>query len=102
MQQYQNPNKIPVIVRADFLLDGRIRPLLLRTASGPAIKVKVKGCCEAPALKAGGQGTRYTCDFGGKELYLFHDDTQWFLEVEDGLFWFVDENGQVIIISNEE
>ena len=23
MQQYQNPNKIPVIVRADFLLDGR-------------------------------------------------------------------------------
>ena len=33
-----------------------------------------------PALKAGGQGVRYTCRIGGREIYLFHDRDHWFVE----------------------
>ena len=36
----------------------------------------------APALKAGGQGVRYTCRVGQSLVYLFHDRDFWF--VEDG------------------
>ena len=79
----ENPAKIYVSVRADHLLSGRIRPLMFRTKDGPVVRIdRILVVREAPSLKAGGQGMRYTCRVGEKQLYLFHDDVYWFIEAE--------------------
>jgi len=80
----RNPAKIYVKVRADHLLDGRVRPLMLRAEDGPAMRIdRVLDVREAPSLKAGGQGIRYTCQIGEKQLFLFFDDPYWFIEAQD-------------------
>ena len=77
----ENPAKIYVSVRADHLLNGRIRPLMFRAKDGPVVRIdRILDEREAPSLKAGGQGMRYTCRVGEKQLYLFHDDVYWFIE----------------------
>ena len=79
----ENPAKIYVSVRADHLLNGRIRPLMFRAKDGPVDRIdRILDEREAPSLKAGGQGMRYTCRVGEKQLYLFHDDVYWFIEAE--------------------
>lgn len=79
----ENPAKIYVSVRADHLLNGRIRPLMFRAKDGPVVRIdRILDEREAPSLKAGGQGMRYTCRVGQKQLYLFHDDVYWFIEAE--------------------
>ena len=79
----ENPAKIYVSVRADHLLNGRIRPLMFRAKDGPVVRNdRILDEREAPSLKAGGQGMRYTCRVGEKQLYLFHDDVYWFIEAE--------------------
>lgn len=79
----ENPAKIYVSIRADHLLSGRIRPLMFRTKDGPVVRIdRILDEREAPSLKAGGQGMRYTCRVGEKQLYLFHDDVYWFIEAE--------------------
>ena len=79
----ENPAKIYVSVRADHLLNGRIRPLMFRAKDGPVVRIdRILDEREAPSLKAGGQGMRYTCRVGEKQLYLFHDDVAWFIEAE--------------------
>ena len=35
---------------------------------------------QAPTLKAGGLGTRYTCKIRGKQVCLFCDERKWFVE----------------------
>ena len=77
----KNPAKIFVKVRADHLLDGSIRPLMLRAEDGPVMRIdRITDVCEAASLKAGGQGTRYTCRVGEATLLLFYDDPYWFIE----------------------
>ena len=79
----ENPAKIYVSVRADHLLNERIRPLMFRAKDGPVVRIdRILDEREAPSLKAGGQGMRYTCRVGEKQLYLFHDDVYWFIEAE--------------------
>ena len=79
----ENPAKIYVSVRADHLLNGRIRPLMFRAKDGPVVRIdRILDEREAPSLKAGGQGMRYTCRVGEQQLYLFHDDVYWFIEAE--------------------
>ena len=79
----ENPAKIYVSVRADHLLNGRIRPLMFRAKDGPVVRIdRILDEREAPSLKAGGQGMRYSCRVGEKQLYLFHDDVYWFIEAE--------------------
>ena len=79
----ENPAKIYGSVRADHLLNGRIRPLMFRAKDGPVVRIdRILDEREAPSLKAGGQGMRYTCRVGEKQLYLFHDDVYWFIEAE--------------------
>ena len=82
MQEYRpNPGKEYVKVRADFGLDGSIRPLKFRPENGPAVVIdQILDVRQAPALKAGGQGTRYTCRSGERIFYLFHDRSLWFVE----------------------
>ena len=80
----ENPAKIYVSVRADHLLNGRIRPLMFRTKDGPVVRIdRILDEREAPSLKAGGQGMRYTCRILGHETYLFEDDGRWFVEEKD-------------------
>lgn len=77
----ENPAKRYVYVRCDHLIDGRIRPLMFRTEDGDPCRIdRILDVREAPSLKAGGQGTRYTCRVGEQTLYLFHDDAFWFIE----------------------
>ncbi|HIS94698.1 MAG TPA: hypothetical protein IAC19_02885 [Candidatus Ventricola gallistercoris] len=77
----ENEEKIYVCVRADHLLDGRIRPLMFRAQGGPVVRIdRITDVREAPSLKAGGQGMRYTCLVEGQQIYLFHDDLYWFIE----------------------
>ena len=79
----KNPFKIYVKVRADHLLDGRVRPLMLRREDGPILRIdRVTDVREAPSLKAGGQGIRYTCMIQGQPLYLFYDEPHWFIEAD--------------------
>ena len=79
----KNPNKIYVKVRADHLLDGSIRPLKFRAEDGPVFRIdRVMDVREAPSLKAGGQGVRYTCQIEGRQLYLFYDEPYWFIEAD--------------------
>lgn len=79
----KNPAKIYVKVRADHLLDGSVRPLMFRAEDGPCMKIdRVLDVREAPSLKAGGQGVRYTCQIDGRQLYLFYDEPHWFIEAD--------------------
>ncbi len=79
----KNPAKIFVKVRADHLLDGSVRPLMLRPEDGPAVRIdRVLDVREAPSLKAGGQGTRYTCQSESRQFYLFYDEPYWFIEAD--------------------
>lgn len=76
--------KLYVKVRADFTLDGRIVPLMLRTEDGPACRIdRIVDVRPAPSLKAGGQGMRYTCRVGERTLMLFYDEPYWFIEADD-------------------
>lgn len=79
----KNPNKIYVKVRADHLLDGSVRPIKFREEDGPALRIdRVMDVREAPSLKAGGQGIRYTCQVEDRQLYLFYDEPYWFIEAD--------------------
>lgn len=79
----RNPAKIYVKVRADHLLDGTTRPLLFRAEDGPIVRIdRILDAREAPSLKAGGQGMRYTCLAEGRQLYLFFDEPYWFIEAD--------------------
>lgn len=79
----ENPLKIYVKVRADFELDGRIRPLIFRAEDGPACRIdRIMDTREAPSLKAGGQGIRYTCRVGERIVMLFYDEPYWFIEAD--------------------
>ena len=79
----KNPAKIFVKVRADHLIGGGVRLLMLRAEDGPAMRIdRITDVREAPSLKAGGQGIRYTCLIEGRQLYLFHDDPHWFIEAD--------------------
>ena len=77
----ENPAKIYVKVRADHLLDGTVRPLMIRSEDGPVIRIdRVLDVRPAASLKAGGQGIRYLCESSGQQLALFFEDPCWFME----------------------
>ena len=82
-ERRESDRKIYVKVRADFTLDGRIIPLMLRPEDGPACRIdRILDVREASSLKAGVQGTRYTCRVGERTVLLFHDEPYWFIEGE--------------------
>ena len=79
----ENPGKVYVKVRADHLLDGTVRPLMIRSEDGPIVRIdRVLDVRQAASLKAGGQGIRYTCEADGQRLLLFFEDPYWFLEAD--------------------
>lgn len=77
----RNPEKVYAKVRADFLPDGRIIPLLFRVGDGETVRIdRVVDVRQAASLKLGGQGTRYTCEAEDRRYYLFNDQGRWFVE----------------------
>ena len=77
----RNPRKVYLKVRADHLPDGRVLPLMFRAEDGDVVRIdRILDVREAPSIKMGGQGTRYTCRVGDKEIYLFNDRDRWFME----------------------
>lgn len=85
----ESPFKEFVSVIAVHWQDGRIEPLRIQREDGTIIPIsRVLDARQAASLRAGGQGTRYTCRFcredTGREFeaFLFHDDVWWFIERE--------------------
>jgi len=82
--------KVYVPVLAAFASDGKMIPRRIRWEDGEVYEIdKVLDCRPAAALKAGGQGDRYTVQIGGKQSYLFFERTasltgnnmgRWFVE----------------------
>ena len=78
-------------VRVDFDDEGAMRPRSIRWTDDQEYPIdRVKDIRSAPALKAGGQGDRYTVEIGGLERYLFFEHNadygserpgRWFVEV---------------------
>lgn len=90
----KNPYKKQYItVRVEFTDDGILFPRSLLWTDGQEYPIdRVKDICSAPALKAGGQGDRYTVVIHGRERYLFFEHNpdpcdarlgKWFLEVKN-------------------
>lgn len=82
--------KVYVEVVARFTADGKLLPLSLTWEDGRAYSIdRVLDIRPAPALKAGGQGDRYTVLICGKQRYLFFERSastksniigRWFVE----------------------
>ena len=75
-----------VTVFARHELGGRIRPIAYRQDGGEPVKVdSITDERQAASLKSGGQGMRYTCrvtiEGTQSEVYLFHDEADWFMEL---------------------
>lgn len=79
---------VPVIVAYDT--DGRMQPFRIRWENGEVYKIdRILDVRPAPALKAGGQGDRYTVQIEGRQSYLFYESCtdssgevkgRWFVE----------------------
>lgn len=66
--------KVYVDVLASFNTEGKISPLSLKWEDGTIYMIdKVKDVRSASAMKAGGQGDRYTIIVMGKEKHLFFE-----------------------------
>ena len=73
---------VNVIARHDE--QGKVRPLEVDWEDGRRFEVdKLLDVRRAAALKAGGQGMRYTVRILGKETYLFEDEGRWFVEAKE-------------------
>lgn len=66
--------KVYVQVNADFNPDGVMIPTSLIWEDGSKYEIdKVTDIRQASAMKAGGQGDRYTIRVNGRESYLFFE-----------------------------
>ena len=79
-----------VKITVDFTPEGLMVPRFLTWEDGRRYEIdRIKAVHAAPALKAGGQGDRYTVMIGGQERYLFFEHNadsgnerigRWFVE----------------------
>ena len=84
------PSKVYVAVKADFREDGLMLPKEITWEDGEKYKIdRVTDIRQAAAMKAGGQGDRYTVMIGGHQSYLFFERSanltgnnigRWFVE----------------------
>lgn len=93
MEAIRSP-KVYVSVVAQFQADGSLRPLELTWEDGRKYTIdRVTDIRQAPAMKAGGQGDRYTIRINGQHSYLFFERSEknsgdnvgrWFVERRKG------------------
>lgn len=82
--------KVYVSVQADFLNDGIMLPREITWEDGRKYEIdRVLDIRQAAAMKAGGQGDRYTVSIRGQQSYLFFERStnksgnvigRWFVE----------------------
>ncbi|MBR6028833.1 MAG: hypothetical protein IKP40_07045 [Clostridia bacterium] len=79
-----------VEVHVDFSPDGTMLPRTLVWEDGRQYEIdRIKAIQAAPALKAGGQGDRYTVMIAGRERFLFFEHNADFGNERIGK-WFVE------------
>lgn len=84
------PSKVYVAVKADFREDGVMLPREITWEDGRKYEIdRVTDIRQAAAMKAGGQGDRYTVMISGHQSYLFFERStaiagnnigRWFVE----------------------
>ena len=84
------PLKVYVAVKADFREDGLMLPREITWENGHKYEIdRVTDVRPAAAMRAGGQGDRYTVMIGGHQSYLFFERStnlagnnigRWFVE----------------------
>lgn len=82
--------KVYVQVKVDFREDGIMLPRRITWEDGREYEIdRVVDIRQAAAMRAGGQGDRYTIKIGGKQSYLFFERSpnqtgncigRWFVE----------------------
>jgi len=78
---YNNPNKVYVDVTATFTRTGIITPISFVWEDGTVYTIdKILDARRAVSAKAGGVGTRYTCQVRGKSVMIWLEDDKWFME----------------------
>jgi hypothetical protein len=85
-----NNNKVYVDVTVSIDANGNMMPTQLTWEDGTQYIIdRVINICPAAAMKAGGQGDRYTIKISGKQSYLFFERSakisgcnlgRWFVE----------------------
>lgn len=90
METERKPIKVYVAVKADFAENGKMIPRQITWEDGTKYEIdRILDIRQAAAMKAGGQGDRYTVRIGGQQSYLFFErstnlsgDTigRWFVE----------------------
>ncbi|MCQ2453225.1 MAG: hypothetical protein MJ136_01390 [Clostridia bacterium] len=85
-----------VDVAVEMTADGRMLPRIIYWIDGRQYEIsRIRAVTPAPALKAGGQGDRYTIVMEGKERYLFFERPtdaeadrtvgRWFVEAPEAI-----------------
>ena len=70
-----------VNVIAEHNEQGVIKPLDIFWTDGRKFEIdRISDISQAPSLKGGGLGIRYTCSVMGRQFYLFCDEGKWFVE----------------------
>ncbi len=87
--------KVYVAVNADFREDGIMFPREITWEDGRRFTIdRVTDIRQAPSLKAGGQGDRYTVIIKGQQSYLFFERSaairgncigRWYVERKSGV-----------------
>ena len=90
MNHENKPLKVYVAVKADFREDGIMMPREITWEDGTKFEIdRILDIRQAAAMKAGGQGDRYTVRIKGKQSYLFFERStnqtgnnigRWFVE----------------------
>lgn len=73
--------KTVIGVIAEHSRDGKIKPLSITWTDGRQYSIdRMLDVRIAATPKMSGKGLRYTCRIHGKQVYLFHDLGQWYIE----------------------
>lgn len=74
MKKEPNNIKVYVAVKADFREDGIMLPRVITWENGDKYEIdRILDIRQAAAMKAGGQGDRYTVRIKGQQSYLFFE-----------------------------
>ena len=74
-------SKVFVEVTARHDINGNIRPLTIKWEDDRVFEVdRLLDVRQAPSIKGGGLGMRYTCRIRNKEVFLFDDEGKWFVK----------------------
>ena len=86
----RKPIKVYVAVKADFAENGKMIPRQITWEDGTKYEIdRILDVRQAAAMKAGGQGDRYTVRICGQQSYLFFERStnltgnnigRWFVE----------------------